>query len=199
MLESLLDVFWKKGFSRASLDDLEAAAGVNRPSLYTAFGDKQGMYLRALAAFEARMAAALAPALQPALPLREGLRAFYSGAVDLYTADRHAPRGCLVFCTAVTEAVEDEAVREVLRDVLEKLDRALVSRFTQAQAAGELPARAATALGMSASALLHSLALRARAGATRARLLQFVDAGLDVLLGPGSPQRPASRARPRKR
>lgn len=200
VLASLLDVFWKKGYSRASLEDLESAAGVNRPSLYTAFGDKQGMYARALAEFESRMAARLAPTLDPARPLREGLRAFYLQALDLYTADRPAARGCFVFCTAVTEAVEDEALRDTVAAVMERVDRALAMRFVQAAERGEITTDISAArLGLAASALLQSLALRSRAGTSRPRLIEFIDAGIAVLLGPAPAKPSAASKRPRRR
>ena len=44
-----MDVFWQDGFAATSLDDLSAATGLNRPSLYGAFGDKRALYLRPIA------------------------------------------------------------------------------------------------------------------------------------------------------
>ena len=43
-----LDVFWSTGYSGASLDSIATAAGMNRPSLYAAFGDKHALYIKAL-------------------------------------------------------------------------------------------------------------------------------------------------------
>jgi AcrR family transcriptional regulator len=181
VLSSLLEVFWESGFSRASLEDLEVAAGLNRPSLYGAFGDKQQMYLRALAAFEARMVERLGPTLHPSKPLADGLRAFYEQALELYTGG--AARGCMVLSTAVAEAVADPAARKALTAVLARLDVALERRFTQAQQAGELTSTASPrSLALTATAVLHSLSLRARAGLPRARLVELIDAGLEVVL-----------------
>jgi AcrR family transcriptional regulator len=192
VLDSLLDVFWQKGFSSASLEDLESAAGINRPSLYAAFGDKRSMYLRALAAFEARMEAALAPALDPARPLRTGFRQFYLRALDMYAEERRAPRGCLVFGTAVVEAADDARVRSALAATLERVDEALRRRFAQARTSGELPSGVSVAGQVAlAAALLHSLSLRARAGAGRPQLQELIEAALLQLFG--AVRRPAAR------
>src|ERR1041384_4755004 len=57
-LARALDVFWKEGFAATSLDDLSAATGMNRPSLYGAFGDKRALYIKSYRSYrdEARAA-----------------------------------------------------------------------------------------------------------------------------------------------
>src|SRR6187549_1936690 len=75
-LRAILDVFWDRGFSAASLDDIGAAAAMNRPSLYGAFGDKRDMYLAALRMFSMESGREMQMALE-ARTLREALEAFY--------------------------------------------------------------------------------------------------------------------------
>jgi AcrR family transcriptional regulator len=48
VLQRVRDVFIEKGFAGASLDELSEAAGLNRPSLYAAFGDKEQLYIHTL-------------------------------------------------------------------------------------------------------------------------------------------------------
>lgn len=195
VLAALLEVFWDKGFAAASVDDLERAAGIGRPSLYAAFGDKRTMYLRALAAFEARMAGHLAPALDPSVPLRSGMRDFLMRALDIYAGSPRVQRGCLVFGTAAAEAPDDPGIRATLAAAVERLDSVLQARFAAAARQGELRTGAsAGGLAAATAALLHSLALRARAGISRARLIEFIDAGVDALLG-GAPVAPRKERR----
>jgi AcrR family transcriptional regulator len=185
MLGAVTGVFWNKGFSGASLDDLQEAAGVSRPSLYTAFGDKRGMYARVLAAFRQDLEDHLAKLLAAERPVRADLAAFYQGAIDLYTSGEEGPRGCLVLCTAAAETLNSPDAKAVLHGVIEGLDVALESRFQIAAAAGELPAgQTAEGLSLHAAAVLHSLALRARAGQDRETLTAFATSGLNLLLGP---------------
>lgn len=167
-MEAVSDTFWTKGFSAASLDDLAQAAGVTRPTLYAAFGDKRAMYLGMLAAYEQALERGLAATLSR--PLAEGLGAFYEGVVSLHVSGERQ-RGCPIFCTAVTESVEEPAIREAVARVLATLDRVLEARFVEARAKGEIPADAdPVTLARLAAATLHTLAIRARAGTDPAEL-----------------------------
>src|SRR5215208_5043354 len=72
--------FWKAGYSGTSLDDLGGATGMNRPSLYAAFGDKRTLYLKALEHYWQLSYAAMDAALKPDCPLPDALMRVYRGA-----------------------------------------------------------------------------------------------------------------------
>src|SRR5436190_11439952 len=103
------DVFWKAGYAGTSLDDLVAATGMNRPSLYAAFGDKRDLYLKTLDYYrdEGHALARDALAGDPSLPVF--LKRFYGKALDLYLAKGW--RGCYSIGTATTVAAVDDEVR----------------------------------------------------------------------------------------
>src|SRR5277367_6135959 len=65
------DAFWRDGFAATSLDDLSAATGMNRPSLYAAFGDKQALYVKAYASYRAEVRAAMVDIFKGSLPIRK--------------------------------------------------------------------------------------------------------------------------------
>src|SRR5260370_32682165 len=92
-LQRAMEAFWDGGFSGTSLDDLSARMGMNRPSLYAAFGDKQGLYLKTLNSYIAGKRAAIAAALGSGRPLREALRAIYARMGDRFLAGEHVARG----------------------------------------------------------------------------------------------------------
>lgn len=197
VLGAVLDTFWTKGYAATSLDDLAAAGGVKRPSLYAAFGGKEEMYLRALGLFEAGLAAELKRCLDPSLPLAEGLRALYRGGIETYLAGPAGPRGCLAVCTATAAAVEEPAIRAALRRVLARVDQALTARLETAMEKGEIPKGAQPrALAGIAAASLHSIAVRARAGTPKAELIALADAAVGLLAGASPTQ--GGRARPRR-
>ena len=179
VLEAVIGVFWRKGFSGATLPDLADAAGITRPSLYTALGDKLSMYLRSLDHFKAALEQQLAASLDPSRPLAEGLLDFYVGGIDLYLSGGDQPRGCLAICTASTEAAEEPEIREALRTILDVMDNALEQRF--AEALGPRRRSDAKPLAAMASATLHSLAVRARAGQRRDRLVSLASATANLL------------------
>lgn len=184
VLDRARDVFWDAGYASSSLDELAAAMSMNRPSLYGAFGDKEALYLKTLERYRDESLAALREALDPARPLRECLRTVYAKSLEIYLAGDSAARGCFLIGTATTEAVLHPAVRDVLGASLRAFDRAIEGRLRIAVERGELGRQVdVTALARLSSAIMHSLALRARAGERRATLEAFAQSGLDMICG----------------
>ena len=203
-LRAATETFWDGGYAATSLDDLSAATGMNRPSLYAAFGDKEALYLRSLEAQGQRSVAALVHVLARPQPLRQALHDVYHGALSLYLGGAHGARGCYLVGTAATEAVLNPRVRAVLSSAFAAFDQAFEQRLRAARAAGELPAHAdPVALSRVAGGLLHTLALRARAGERRAVLEGLIAAPLDLICPPApapaaATPAPASRSRGRR-
>jgi TetR/AcrR family transcriptional regulator, copper-responsive repressor len=178
------DAFWEAGFASTSLDDLSEATGMNRPSLYAAFGDKHALYGNVLDAYREAGLAAMEEALDPSRPLREGLRDVYAKALSMYFPSGKPPRGCLMIGTAVTEAVNDPQIRASLSDGFRAFDKAFAARLRQARDAGELPAESDSAmLGKLASAFLYFLAIPSRSGESRKSLEAFADAAVALICG----------------
>ncbi|AKV09323.1 MULTISPECIES: TetR/AcrR family transcriptional regulator [Pseudomonas] len=184
-LQQALGVFWSTGYSGASLDSIATAAGMNRPSLYAAFGDKHALYIKALEQYWEFAAAAMQAALtDDELTLRQALTQFYEGQLAIYFSGDGQPRGCFAIGTATTEAVEDPEIREVLSERLSRLDADLETRLRAAIDKGELnkdvdPA----ALAVLASSLLHSISIRARAGKSRDELTELARNAVNVMCG----------------
>lgn len=175
VLGAVLDVFWAKGYAACSIDELAAAARVSKPSLYAAFGDKRTMYLRALERVAGELGTALEAALGLDRPLADGLSAFFCASLERFMSGDQGPRGCLVLCTAATEAVEEPEIRKALARVLSEIDAGLERRFAAAKALGEISRSTdPQALASLAAAALHSLAIRVRAGEQRDRLDLFI-------------------------
>ncbi|MVV52267.1 TetR/AcrR family transcriptional regulator [Pseudomonas sp. PB120] len=184
-LQRALGVFWNTGYSGASLDSIATAAGMNRPSLYAAFGDKHALYIKALEHYWESAAADMHAALTDTdLTLREALLRFYEGQLSIYFSGEGQPRGCFAIGTATTEAVEDPEIREVLSDRLSRLDADLEARLRLAIDSGELKSDVdAASLAVLASSLLHSISIRARAGKSRAELTELARNAVDVICG----------------
>lgn len=177
--------FWRAGFAATSLDALSEATGMNRPSLYGAFGDKRELYLAALQRYVDEARTAMDAALAAPRPLREGLKRVFDLALKMYYPADETARGCLLVGTAATESVQDEGIREVLGRGLRDFDQAFERRMQRAVAEGDLPADADPAmLARLASAVLHSLALRSRAGDRRSELAATAAAGISLICCP---------------
>lgn len=181
-LAQAMALFWTRGYAATSLDDLSEATGMNRPSLYGAFGDKRALYLKALEEYRAAGALKIVHAF--ARPtLREGLGEFYRSALELYLSGE-SPRGCFLIGTAAVEAVRDEDVRAVLHGALADYDWMIEARLKKARDEGELPADADIAgLAKMAAAALYSLAIRSRGGDSVESLQKTASAAVDLICG----------------
>jgi AcrR family transcriptional regulator len=179
------DVFWRNGYDGTSLDDLVAATGMNRPSLYAAFGDKRDLYLKTLARYRDTARAVTLTLLADDPPLRVFLDRFYKAALDLYLAGEGGARGCYTIGTAATQATVDSKVRAFLAEGVRNSDAFLAEQFSRARERGEIPRSADPAmLAQLATATLHTLAVRARAGLPRRELAALVATAIDVICGP---------------
>lgn len=187
-LRRATDRFWKSGYSGTSLDDISAETGMNRPSLYAAFGDKRRLYLAALSAYWQASHEAMREALaDDGVNLETALMRAYEAQLAIYFSGEGLARGCFVVGTAVTEALEDEDIRASLAEGFRGLDAALEARLRQAQAKGELKAGAdPAALAALASAVLHSIAIRARTGTPRAALQEMARQAVSMICGHGA-------------
>jgi len=174
------EVFWKAGYAGTSLDDLAKATGMNRPSLYAAFGDKRELYLKTLDYYREESRALARYALADNPTLRVFLKRFYDKALALYLED--GPRGCYSIGTASTVAAVDDDVRAFLADSMRNTDSFLKHQIEKARERGEIPKGAdPAALSYLATATLHTLAIRTRAGLPRKELDALVKAAIEVI------------------
>jgi AcrR family transcriptional regulator len=181
-LTAARDIFWVKGYAATSLDDIASATGMNRPSLYAAFGDKEAIYLSALKMQGELLVGAVATAVKLELKLKAFLELFFGRCIDSYLQGPTGPRGCFLVGTALTESLVREDVGAVVRDAFGRCDDLLEQRFKQAKKDGELPKAAdARALAMLASSTMHELAMLARSGETRAKLQERVNLAMKLI------------------
>jgi TetR/AcrR family transcriptional regulator, copper-responsive repressor len=179
-----MDVFWQDGFAATSLDTLSAATGLNRPSLYGAFGDKRALYIQAYRQYRKRVNEEFAPLFQSRAPLRVKLRRILIAALDLYLSGEEGPRGCFTVLTTSSDAVADPEVRALVAEAIDSTDRTFGRLFADAQAGGELPAGAdPRALARLATATIHTLSLRARARIPKAEILPIIDDSVAIMCG----------------
>jgi len=184
-LDRARNAFWDTGYAATSLDDLSAATGLNRPSLYGAFGDKQALYLASLRRSRAELTASLTAALAPVEPLRKALVRVFDSAAAIYVRGETAQRGCFLIGTAVTESVSDPEIRRELAGALEEIDAVFAARLRRAQADGELsPGADPAALAQIATATLNGMAVRARAGGQEDSLAGFGRTLIGMICGP---------------
>jgi TetR/AcrR family transcriptional regulator, copper-responsive repressor len=181
-LGKALDLFREGGFAATSLDDLSAATGMNRPSLYSAFGDKRELYIKSYQRYRDDARAAMADIFRTELPIRKRLERIYAIALDIYMSGDEGPRGCFTVMTAASEAVHDPAIRAMVLEGFAELDKAFASCFRLAMEKGELPQGAdPLVLAQLASATIHTIAIRARAGVPRKELQAIANGAIEMM------------------
>lgn len=168
-LDKAVAVFWEHGYEGASLPVLTKAMGINKPSLYATFGNKQELFEKALDRYTDSHATFMKDALkQPTA--RSAIEHLLLGAADFVTGKGH-PGGCLVAQTAVTCGAEDEAVKQELIRRRQSAEDAIRLRLERGRAEGELPDDAdPAALARFFAALIRGMATQAADGATREQL-----------------------------
>lgn len=176
-LDSAMLVFWRKGYQGASLSDLTDAMGINRPSLYAAFGNKESLFRKALARYFDGPSAYLGEALQKPTA-RAVVEHLFQGIVELL-ADPRTPTTCLWVHGALS--CGDDAFRKEFAAQRAAGHGALSERFKRAIREGELPPDAnADALANYVQAVNFGLTVSASTGATRKELLRIVEIALQA-------------------
>ena len=176
-LDRALEVFWRKGYEGASLPDLTKAMGINRPSLYAAFGNKEALFRKALDRYGEGPAGYVRQALA-APTARAVVERLLAGAIATQ-ADPRNPRGCLLVQGALSCGDAAEAVRKELAARRKAGDDALRARFRRAVEEGDLPPDAdADALAQYVVTVVRGMAVQAAGGATRKTLRRIADVAL---------------------
>jgi len=99
-LEAATEVFWKKGFTATSMNDLCGAMGIGSPSLYAAFGSKEQLYTEAIRHYGGKGVPQLTCALESAPTARQGIEAFLRFSAHAFTSPG-VPAGCMVVLSSV--------------------------------------------------------------------------------------------------
>jgi AcrR family transcriptional regulator len=174
-LERAMRLFWSRGYEGTSISDLTEAMGVAPPSLYGAYGDKQRLFLEAVERYEQTAGCFAREALAEEPTAERAVRRLLLGAVKSFTTPDN-PKGCLMVLGATNCSVESAEVGEALAERRRAAEGAVRARLLAGEQAGEFARDAdVDALAALVTATLFGLALKARDGASRARLTKVVE------------------------
>jgi AcrR family transcriptional regulator len=127
-LDLARDVFWQKGFQGTSLDDITAATGLAKPSLYAAFGDKNALFLKVLDRYHQRIVAGAERTLNEGASAREAIERWLTSFVPFCSGARGI-RGCLSVNTTADGVSDQKQVRERVEGFNRKLEQLLRNRL----------------------------------------------------------------------
>ncbi|BFG79233.1 TetR/AcrR family transcriptional regulator [Paraburkholderia terrae] len=186
-LRRAMDLFWEKGFDMCSMSDLVDAMGVNSPSIYAAFGNKESLYREAIELYVQAEGGAALRNFESRATLRESLEAMFDASIDLFTGGQRS-RGCMIFLGGAGIGAEHAELRNFLQALRLKVARTVEKRLKKAVEQGELvPDADAAALATLCMSVFSGLSVQAADGASKRKL----HAGVAQLLAM-IPFRPAS-------
>jgi len=173
-LDKAMKVFWEKGYEGSSLPELTDAMGMNRPSLYAVFGNKENLFRLALERYGATHDPLFDAALEQQTA-RAVVEHFLRGNADAQTEEEN-PHGCLVINGALACSDDALPIRNSLIERRAAAEARLCARFDRAKAEGDLPADfCASQMARYVMTMSNGMAVQAAAGATRKQLQEVVD------------------------
>ncbi|WP_050629230.1 TetR/AcrR family transcriptional regulator [Bradyrhizobium viridifuturi] len=179
VIATALDVFWRKGLRDATMQDLAAATGVQRGSLYNAYGDKEAIFLRAFDQYTGQFLEAAGYALDHA-DAATALRNFFDMIIVNMT-DGSPARGCLTTRTALDAAISSTEVRQRVQDVLGRLEQLIGKTLSAAH--GRRRGADANRLARVIVTFTRGLAVMERAGYSRKQLRESAATFVDAVAG----------------
>ncbi|MEE1928248.1 TetR/AcrR family transcriptional regulator [Streptomyces sp. TRM 70351] len=177
-LDRAMRVFWRNGYEGSGLADLTRAMGINKPSLYAAYGNKETLFRKAVDRYVDGPAHHLRDALEQPTA-RAVAERLLRGAAEVTTSPDNPGAGCLVVQGALATGVHGAPAREELAARRRAGEERLRARFEQARADGDLPdSTDAADLARYVTTLSYGLSVQAADGATREDLDRAVDLAL---------------------
>jgi TetR/AcrR family transcriptional repressor of nem operon len=181
VLDRAMRLFWSRGYEATSIQQLVARMGIQRGSLYGAFGDKRALFFAAMERYEQVMTARLLATLEAPGSGLAAIRRFFRLKVKA-ACERGRPRGCLVTNSATELAPGDRGAASRIGASLGKIEAAFQRTVVRAQQAGEIdPARDARALARFLTSSAQGLSVMAKASRDRATLDDVVRVTLEVV------------------
>ena len=179
-LDRSLLLFWQKGFQNTSLDEIAEAVGVKKPSLYAAFGDKEMLFRKVLRRYSGKLSGPV-----QALDRYDDIRAAINAFIELGIAagcSHGEPRGCLLASAFADSTLLPPNLAKEIKALINQAEQAVAQRLKKAVRDGQL--RADFDVKGTAKfliTLMHGVALRIRAGESRADLQKVKKAALRCL------------------
>lgn len=181
MLGRAMQAFWAHGYAGTSIQNLVDATGVNRASLYSAFGDKERLFLAALDHYVAEVSAARVARLRRAASARAGLEQYFEELIAFGVGNGRG-LGCLATNSAVELAPHDPNVAARLKTSFLRVESALEETIRKGQAAGQFPRdRDAKAIARLLLTVIQGLRVLMRARAEEGELRAVVKTALAAL------------------
>ena len=134
-LDKAMEIFWRQGFEKTSIQDLVDQMGIHRRSLYDTFGDKHALFVQTLERYESLIAAQIRKQITEEMTTVESIRKIFELAVY---SDSTYPKGCLMVNTAVELSLLDSEVSQRIQSAFKQTENLIADLLIRGQARGEV-------------------------------------------------------------
>ncbi len=178
-LDQALKVFWTYGYEGTSMAELTAALGMNKPSIYAAFGNKEALFKKVLDRYSNEIVDFVAQAMgEPTAA--QAVRGFLTQAAAFLT-DPATPQGCMIIQGALSCSSDASAIKSLLIEYRKHLEHTLIKRFDQAKLQGDLASDCHSRdLAKYIVTLHQGMSVQATSGASLQELTAMIDIALSA-------------------
>lgn len=172
-LDKALNVFWSRGYEGASMAELTAALGINKPSIYAAFGNKEALFRKSLAKYLAGPVAFVSEAMHE--PTARQVAEKFLASAAAFLSNENNPRGCMIVQGALSCGQGSELIQQELITYRQHYEDALMQRFELAKTQGDLPQHVnCSALAKYFATIHQGMSVQATSGASKEALLDVI-------------------------
>lgn len=176
-LDKALNIFWQNGYEGASLTELTHAMGINRPSLYASFGNKEELFHQALSKYLSGPVAYVTEAIKEPTA-RKVAEKLLTKSAEFLTSPNN-PKGCMIAIGSLFCGEESDPIKRTLIAYRKSLEETLRKRFELAQTQSDMPQEESPSeLAKYISTIHQGMSVQATNGATKEELLAVVKMAL---------------------
>ncbi len=180
-LSTAMQLFWEKGYSATSLQDLEEATGLLRTSIYNAFGNKRSLFKACFSLYIKRIEMALAETFEAAVTSRGAIAGWHARVIGILT-DPQTPAGCLVVFSVFEGEQHDQETKEMAASLFARERQVLTTALEEGVVRGEFARNLdCAAMAGAISATTWGLVVLAAGGSSAEHLLGISRTTLGLL------------------
>lgn len=178
-LDKAMLIFWNRGYEGASIAELTETLGINKPSLYAAFGNKEELFKKALSRYAAGPVSFVRDVINEPTA-RKVAESFLFKAAEYLTDSSH-PKGCMIVQGALSSGESAKLVKNTLIQYRNSYENLLAERFEKAKVDGDLPSDANSKELAKYLATLHQgMSVQATSGVTKDELIKTANLAIKV-------------------
>ncbi|MBP58581.1 MULTISPECIES: TetR/AcrR family transcriptional regulator [Idiomarina] len=182
-LRSAVDVFWTKGYDGTSIKDLTKAMGINSPSLYATYGDKETLFVKAIKHYMDNGNCSPLDALEATSDIQDAVGSFFNEVINLSTQEEGRPRGCFLSSCVATCVDSVEGAEKLMAAAIVESEKRISARLEQAKDDGQLhhdfPSESRARLMFD---LRQGIVFRARVGTPSKTLRNYIKNWVECVL-----------------